>query len=188
MAVLTRHWRRGLLAAALIAVASAAAAVQRTSTAEDDIKATFLYNFARFVDWPSAIERRPGGKFRICTVADAAFDRALDRIITGESVRGRAIERYRPGNPDDARTCQILFIGRTHMDAAGAFVAAVRTSPVLVVGETPNFVRRGGHIGFVIDDNRVKFDANPQAASRAGLSVSSKLLRVARSVTPEERP
>jgi hypothetical protein len=63
----------------------------------------------------------------------------------------------------------------------------VRAAPVLIVGETPGFVTRGGHIGFVIEDNRVKFDANPQAATGAGLNVSSKLLRVARNVT-KERP
>lgn len=187
MAILTRGVRLAL-AAALVLIASAdVRAGQRTSTAEDDVKATFLYNFARFVDWPAAIEQRESGAFRICTVTDEAFDRALDRIVTGEQVRGHAIQRYTPKNPEDARSCQILFIGRTRMRESARYIAAVRDAPVLIVGETPGFVTRGGHIGFVIEDNRVKFDANPQAASGAGLSVSSKLLRVARNVTKEQR-
>jgi hypothetical protein len=184
MAILTRAVHLAL-AAALLLIAAPGRAEQRTSTAEDDVKATFLYNFARFVDWPAAIESRPSGDFRICTLADEAFDGALDRIVAGEHVRGHAIQRYTPRNAEDARSCQILFIGRTRMKESERFIAAVREAPVLIVGETPGFVTHGGHIGFVIEDNRVKFDANPQAATGAGLNVSSKLLRVARNVTRE---
>lgn len=185
MAILTRAMRLALAAALLLIGSLDGRAAQRTSTAEDDVKATFLYNFARFVDWPAEIEHRASGDFRICTVTDAAFDRALDRIVTGERVRSRAIQRYTPRSPEDARSCQILFIGRTRMKDSDRYIAAVRSAPVLVVGETPGFVTQGGHIGFVIEDNRVKFDANPKGAAEAGLSVSSKLLRVARNVTKE---
>ena len=165
--------------AAALALACGVAAAQHAATAEDDIKATFLFNFTKFVEWPPG-ER--AGTFRICTVADPPFNAALDRTLAGELAAGRPIVRTTPATPDAARACEMLFLGR--MDAARAerWVAAVRGAPVLVVGETPAAWDRGAQITFVVDDNRVRFDVNLDAAARAGLTISSKLLRVARVV------
>ena len=154
---------------------------QRTPTAEDDIKAVFLYNFTKFVEWPAAARLET---FTICTVAEPAFNAAVDRTIAGESVDGHPIVRVSPPTPDAARGCQILFIARLENDRAERWLAAVRNAPVLVVGESRGPWDRGAQINFVVEDNRVKFDVNPDAASRAGLTISSKLLHVARSVMP----
>lgn len=170
------------LAAAALAVCLAGApagAEQRTSTAEDDIKAAFLFNFTKFVEWPATDRSRP---FRICTVAEPAFGTAVDRTITGETAGGRPIEHVTPPTPAAARTCHILFVGRRETDRLERWLAAVRGAPMLLVGESRAAWDRGAHINFVVDENRVKFDVNPDAASRAGLTVSSKLLRVARTV------
>jgi YfiR/HmsC-like len=184
VAILTRIRIRACVAALLTIWAwglAPAHAEQRTPTAEDDIKAAFLYNFTKFVEWPVA--GRPE-TFTICTVAEPAFDAAVDRIVAGESVDGHPIVRISPGTPDAARACQILFIARPENDRAERWIAAVRNAPVLVVGESRGPWDRGAQINFVVDDNRVKFDVNPEAAARAGLTISSKLLRVARTVTP----
>jgi hypothetical protein len=159
---------------------TAAAAEQRTATAEDDIKAAFLFNFTQFVEWPAADTQEP---FRICVVADTSFGAALDRIVDGESVGQRPIERSAPAAPDAARGCQILFIGRQDDERVERWLAAVKGLPVLVVGESPTAWTRGVHVNFVIQNNRVKFDVNNDNAGRAGLTISSKLLRVAHSVT-----
>ncbi len=181
--------RRLLLLAALAAWpcvnAFGAAAEQRTATGEDDIKAAFLYNFTKFIEWPAL----PGGEpFRICTVAEPAFGTAVDRIVAGESIDGRAIERISPATPEAARGCRILFLGRLENERAERWVAAVRGAPVLVVGESRGVWERGGHINFVVEDNRVKFDVNTDATSEAGLMLSSKLLRVARELFPRRDP
>jgi hypothetical protein len=172
--------------AAMCAVvfAADAAAEQRTPTAEDDIKAAFLFNFTQFVEWPGAAL---GGTdpFRICVVADPAFAAAVDRTVGGESVGGHAIARTSPVSPDTARGCQILFVGRQEGERLDRWMAAVKGSPVLVVGESPAAFERGAHINFVVESNRVKFDVNKDGATRAGLTISSKLLRVARNVTPQ---
>lgn len=173
---------RSLACAAALAAALAGAPVraeQRTATAEDNIKAAFLFNFTKFVAWPASDQAQP---FRICTVAEAAFGTAVDRTIAGETTGGRPIERITPLNLDAARGCHILFIGQIDGDRIERWVGAARGAPVLVVGESRAAWDRGAHINFVVDANRVKFDVNPEAASRAGLTVSSKLLRVARTI------
>jgi hypothetical protein len=158
---------------------STALAEQRTATAEDDIKAAFLLNFTRFVEWPAAAATGP---FRLCTVAEPAFDGAVNRAIAGESTNGRPIVRVSPETPDAARSCHMLFLSRLEGGRAARWLSAVRGLPVLVVGETRSLTDGGAAITFVVEDNRVKFDVNAAAAADAGLQVSSKLLRVARHV------
>lgn len=155
------------------------AAEQRTATAEDDIKAAFLFNFTKYVEWPAPDPTQP---FRICTVAGSGFGSAVDRTVTGETAGGRAIQHVAPPTPDAARACQILFVGRLESDRIERWLRALRDAPMLVVGESRAAWDRGAHINFVLEENRVKFDVNPDAASRAGLRMSSKLLRVARKV------
>ena len=168
------------------AAATARVPEQRTTTAEDDVKATFLFNFTRFVDWPSP---PPGAEpFRVCVVAEPAFAVSVDRIIAGETAQGRPLQRVTPTTSDMARSCQILFIGRNESERAERWMAAIRSTPVLLVSETPGFCQRGGHINFIVDGNHVGFDVNQETASRAGLEISSKLLRVARHVTPRGAP
>ncbi|HMC75805.1 MAG TPA: YfiR family protein [Vicinamibacterales bacterium] len=187
MALLTSSFaRRGLAIVAMWAgvFAATVVAAQRTNTAEDDIKAAFLFNFTQFVEWPPAA-LGSSDPFRICVVADASFAAAVDRTVVGESVGGHAIARTSPAAPDAARGCQILFVGRQEGDRLERWLAAVKGSPVLVVGESHSAFEHGAHINFVIENNRVKFDVNKDGAARAGLTISSKLLRVARTVTTE---
>lgn len=167
-------------------VSSLVHAEQRTTTAEDDIKAAFLFNFTQFIEWPAAAGTTE--PFNICVVADPAFGAAIDRTVAGESVGHRAIVRSTPASPDAARSCQILFIGRQERERVERWIAAVQGLPVLIVGESRPAWDAGAHINFVVESNRVKFDVNRDAAGRAGLSISSKLLRVARNVTTRSAP
>jgi hypothetical protein len=160
------------------------AAEQRTATAEDDIKATFLFNFTKYIDWPNAGRL---DEFRVCLVAEPAFASALDRIIIGETAQGHPLSRLSPASPDAARGCQMLFLGRLEDERLERWITAVRGAPVLVVGETRAAWDHGVHVNFVVEDNRVRFDVNADAASAAGLTVSSKLLRVARQVKGRSR-
>ena len=150
-------------------------------TLENDIKATFLYNFTKFIEWPGP-PPQSSEPFRLCVLADSEFTTAVDRIIAGEFVEGRPLERTEPQSADDARRCGILYVARGHGERGAPLVAAVRQLPVLTVGDSPRFVENGGAIEFVLENNRVRFDVSPSAAQRSGLQVSSKLLRVARHV------
>lgn len=146
-----------------------------------DVKAAFLYNFTRFVGWPDGIPASPH-PFRLCVVADGAMTSAVQRTMEGESVDGRPTVTLSPSSPREARTCQILFVGHSEMERAAPMLTAVRALPVLTVGDGESFIDRGGMIQFVLERGRVRFDVNLAAARRTNLSVSSRLLQVARNV------
>ena len=171
--------RIGAAIAACVVLCTPVHGEQRTSTAEDDIKAAFLYNFTKFIEWPA---QALGGTFRVCSVAEPEFNDGLDRTLAGESVGGRPIERITPASPEEAAACQILFLSRREDGRAARWISAVSDRPVLVVGESRGVWDRGAQITFLVESNRVQFDVNQEAAARAGLAVSSKLLRVAHNI------
>jgi len=168
-----------LAAVALVALARGTPAAGQAGV-EADVKAAFLFNFTKFVEWPATA---PGGAFEICTLAEPGFDGALARTLEDETTGGRPIVQVTPDAPELASACHILFISRAAGAHADRWLAAVRGLPVLIVAESKAAADAGAHITFVVENNRVKFDVNEDAASRAGLKISSKLLRVARHVT-----
>jgi hypothetical protein len=186
MALLTRG--RGLLAAALAAALLPSSLRAQPEPGEKAIKAAFLYNFTKFVEWPdSASAKLPGG-FRVCVFSDPQFRRELEAMLTGEAVGNKTLEVITPG-PNDVRSCHVVFFSASEAERAGQLLPALKQSPVLTVGEGPRFLAQGGLISFVVEDNRVRFDVNKAGIDRAKLTVSSKLLRVARHVeTGGRRP
>jgi YfiR/HmsC-like len=187
MALLTSNLRSRTLATVVVTVMLCAhATLQTPETLENDVKAAFLFNFTKFVDWPDTAFGTTDEALRICVIADAAFTRSVDRIVAGETVRGRPLQRITPSSAELTR-CHVLYMGAAHSEEAERLLAAVDRAPVLTVGETPTFMTYGAAISFVVMNNRVRFDINPRAAERAGLTVSSKLLRVARQVETKGR-
>ena len=159
----------------------------REQATEADVKAAFLYNFTRYIEWPPAAFYGPADPFRICVASDAEFRRRVQSLIAGETAHGRPLELIVPGRSDLQR-CHILFVGRTEAARVGVMLAATSDRPVLTVGETPGFLEKGGAVLFDVENHRVRFDINPGAATRVGLTVSSKLLRVARHVREGSAP
>lgn len=180
MAVLTR-----LLICAIAALAAppggTAAAERREQASERDIKAAFLYNFTKYIEWPPDAFPSAGEPFRFCVLADEDFTRRVSSFVVGEGVQGRPIHFVVP-SVSEIRRCQILFIGRQAAGRIAALLAAVAGRPVLTVGETPDFIERGGVVLFEIEDGRVRFDIHLGLAAHARLTVNSKLVRVARRV------
>jgi hypothetical protein len=146
---------------------------------EYQVKAAFLLNFTKFIEWPAAGFPAPNSPFEVCVLGDDPFKGALDRIVEGEAVGAhkllvRRVERQRLSG------CRILFVGKSEKNVAGVLDAlGIGT---LTVGETESFLEDGGIIRFLIENRRVRFDVNQTEAKRAGLNVSSKLLQVARKV------
>jgi len=174
-----------VLAAALLSLFSASALSSQTAPArtgrtapEYEVKAAFLLNFARFVQWPSSEEVSPNAPFTICILGSDPFDKTIDQIVQGERIGDHPLVVRRVRRPEEA--CQVLFVSSTEPEVAHILR---ETGPgVLTVGETPGFLRAGGMINFVVDRRRVRFDVNRAAAERASLRISSRLLGVARSV------
>jgi hypothetical protein len=165
----------------LLFAATAAAQPQPQPRMEANIKAVFLYNFAKYVTWPqfSVPERRPA-EVRICVTASDGFFELLKTAVKGEDIDGKPLVAVALDGLDEARACQILYVGDAQGAEARDWLAAVHNAQVLTVGDgtlTDDTV-----ITFVRDDNRIRFDINRAAASRYGLNVSSKLLRLARRI------
>ena len=179
MALLTH--RRTWVAAIVLAVCARAFAQTPASVAEANLKAVFLFNFAKYVTWPAVGigERSPTG-IRICTTVDDSFFTLLKAAVEGEDVDGKPLEPVALSGLDEARTCQILFVGHANSPDGKAWLNAVRGRQVLTVGDGP--LNDETVIAFIKEDNRIRFDINRAAAGRHSLNVSSKLLRLARQV------
>ena len=146
--------------------------------AEYDVKAAFLLNFTRFVDWPPAPRQRPAPPFSICIAGEDPFGDSLTRIIAGESAAGRLLVVKHPRG--DFNGCEVLFVPAS--ESSQEAILAQAGPGVLTVGESPDFLRDGGMIRFVLEDRRVRFDINRTAVNRSALKMSSRLLGAARMV------
>jgi hypothetical protein len=182
MAFLTGPLARRVAAAAVaLCLARASLYAQAPSQIESNLKAVFLFNFTKYVTWPAAgIGERSPAEIRICSTANDAFFALVKAAVQGEEVDGRPLVPVALAGLDDAKTCQILYVGSSQTLDARAWLAAVRNSQVLTVGDGP--LTDDLVIAFVRDDNRIRFDINRAAAARHRLNISSKLLRLARQV------
>ncbi len=154
---------------------------------EHQVKIGFLYNFAKFVEWPIDAFPEPGAPLTISILGGDPFCDSLERSLQGKTVNGRviAVRRLRRVDPQDPG--QILFIGPSVGKEAGPVLASLRTVPVLTVGDMAEFAALGGVINFTIEDHKVRFEINLDAAERAHLRVSSQLLTVAKIVREPSR-
>jgi len=156
--------------------------VHAQAPTEYQIKAAFLVNFARFVDWPAAAFADSSAPFVVGILGTDPFGPVLDRAVRDQSIGGRGIRLERLRDPVAARACHILFVGSSETDNLHAVFAALASFPVLLVADVPDFARRGGHIQFVVRSNKVRFEINSESARRDGLKIGSKLLRLAAAV------
>ncbi len=146
---------------------------------EYGVKAAFLLNFTKFIEWPPTAFAQPGAPFTICVLGEDPFGRMLDNIVAGETANGRRLVVERLRRPP-VSGCQVLFVARSEKDPAKILQGA--GPGVLTVGETESFLQDGGVIALLLENRRVRFDVNLRAAENSGVTISSKLLNVARSV------
>lgn len=154
--------------------------VAQTKTAtEYEIKAAFLYNFAKFVEWPPSVFTDSKQPFNICVLGADPFGRSLDDAVLGKTVASHPVAVTRARLVQELPDCHILFIAGAQRSSLSEILGRFRGKNVLIVGETEDFASTGGTIQFVLEGNHVRFAINPDAAERAGLKISSKLLALA---------
>ena len=180
MALLTigpRRCRRLALAAALCALACALAAHAKVLAYQ--VEAVFLFNFTQFVDWPPASFPDGEAPIVIGILGDDPFGAYLDETVRGEKVDRRplVVRRWRHG--EDIGDCHVLFVSRSESDRLDQIVEGLKGRSILTVGDDGAFIRHGGMVRFVTESDRVKVHINAQAVRASGLTISSKLLRVA---------
>ncbi len=147
------------------------------------VKAAYLYKFGAFVQWPPAV---PRDSFSVCVLGRDPFGPTLDSTLSGGSVDGAAVVATRITTAQEAVPCRIVFISESEEPKLRAILQVLDRMPVLTVSDMPRFVDRGGMIQFVLENGRVRFHVNLTSAEKAGLGLSSQLLKVASEVKRDE--
>jgi hypothetical protein len=174
-----------VLAACLLAPPVFPAPPPAESPTEYEVKAVFLYNFAKFVEWPPDPPDDANDPVVVGIIGRDPFGDALEQALLRKTLNGHALAIKRFKDERGARGCRILFISISERKRLKALFASLEGDHVLTVGDNENFAKAGGVIAFTLEDNRVRFTINVDAAQRAGLKISSKLLSLAKIVQGE---
>ena len=152
---------------------------QTTYAAEYQLKAVFLYNFTRFIDWPVDAFDSPYTPFVIGIIGDDPFVPFVQAAVHGERLGTHLIHLKRFESIDQIEDCHILYIASKNPDELKSMIKDVSGKNILTVGDAPNFARYGGMIRFYTEQSKIRLQINNTAAKAEGLKISSKLLRVA---------
>jgi hypothetical protein len=166
------------MAALATAGAQDAVPIPEGLSTEREVKAAYLYNFARFVAWPPT--RGRDDNFVVAVLGDDPFGPALDQAMAGKTIRGRPILVRRLARAEEAAGVDLLFISMSEGAHVRRTLKDLSGAATLTVSDIPDFVLRGGMVGFCQEDHTVRFDLNLHAVEAARLKVSSQLVRVAR--------
>jgi hypothetical protein len=154
---------------------------------EYQVKAAFLLNFTRYVDWPKGSFAKPDSPLVICVLGQDRFGDDLRTLIADKSVEGRKIVLRKADTIDQCRDCHILFISQSEKSRFAAILQKLKGLPILTVADSEGFIAAGGMINFKTKAERVRLEINRTAAENVGLKISSKLLQIA-DVTEETKP
>ena len=148
------------------------------SLKEYQLKAAFIYNFIKFIEWPN---QATFDTFNICLLGKDPFGKAID-ILKGKEVKGWKINVLRINSLKEAENCQVVFISPLEATSLKKILNFLKNKPILTISEVAGFIEKGGIINFIIIKNKIRFEINERASREAGLKISSKLLRLARKV------
>lgn len=158
---------------------SCAGAAGPSPVTESQVRAAYLYNFAKFIEWPEQALSGPNAPILICVLNDVSFESTLREVVSSRSIDGHPVLVAFIPTAADAHPCHILFISSSHNEQARSVIAALRSSGIVTVGETRGFLEEGGIISFALVDGRVQFQVNLKAATQSGLHISARLLGIA---------
>jgi hypothetical protein len=173
-------------ACAILMLLFAAGAAQRClgQSQEDEyrVKAAFLFHFGELADWPAGTFASDKQTFNVCTLGYDPFLGELEDTVGGKTIGTRMVKVQHLKLPQDAMGCQILFFGAGAGKSLSTILSQLGNDPILTVGENDEFLQQGGMIHFFLEDNKIRFDINLDAADRAGLKIGARLLLLARNV------
>lgn len=146
---------------------------------EYQVKAAFLYYFGKFVEWPETAFESANQSFVICVLGEDPFGKELDAVVRDKSINNRPVLVQRMQDVSDMGTCHLLFVSASEQENISEVLRAIKWGGVLTVSEASQFIEKGGNIQFLFQDNKVRFVINVTSAERAGLKMSSQLLKLA---------
>jgi hypothetical protein len=186
MPVSSRHKRQRAAAVLMLTICATIASpfldAQAQDAGEYPVKAAFLYNFAKFVEWPPETSGGPSAPLVLGVLGDDPFGGTIDQLVAGKTANGRPLVVRRLKWGEDLRQCHILFISSSEHKRLPQILEALRGASVLTVGDMDQFGQQGGMIQFVLEQSKVRFEINIAAGEQARLKFSSKLLALAKTV------
>jgi hypothetical protein len=153
---------------------------------EYQLKAAFLFNFTKFVDWPPSAFSSDKAPIMLCIAGGNPFGNTLDALISGKRIDNRSVAARRTKSAGDMGDCHVVFVDGSEDRHLPEIVDRLKGDATLIVGESPDFARRGGDIQFYMQEGRIRFAINVDAVQRSHLTVSAKLLALARIVHDDD--
>lgn len=154
---------------------------------EQDVKASFIYTVAKFVDWPENSFGGPAAPMVFAILGDDPIEEALLRAVEGKRVGGHPVAVVKAETLDDLALCHVLFVGRSEAPRLREVLGRLRGSTTLTVSEADRFAQHGGVMGLRLDQNMIRFEVNVDAAERSRLAISSKILKLGKVVRDRKR-
>lgn len=183
---IARRFRIGAIAHLLLVLAACGPAVGLGADAvpskEYQIKAACLLNFVQFIEWPASAFAESGSPITVGVLGNDPFGQALEQTFQDETVQGRKLVVKRSRQVEDLNTCHLVFISKSEQDRLPGTLTGLNDARIVTVGEMEGFASRGGIINFFMENNKVRFEINAEAAQRKGLKISSQLLKRAKTV------
>ena len=173
--------KRYVLCLALLMIVPITAGAVPASTPEYEVKAAFLFKFGNFADIPTPV----GGPFIVTILGDDPFGDSIDATVLGKTIGGRPVQVRRTRDLSAAAGSGIIFVSGSEKSRLREILDALKNTNTLTVSDVDGFAAAGGMIGFVLDQNRIRFEINPRAAEQAGIRINAKLLALARIISTE---
>jgi hypothetical protein len=164
----------------LLVFAGGSVRAQDAPPSEYQVKAAFIFNFAKFIEWPPKSFARPDTPLTIGVLGDNPFGANLEETLKGKTLNNRALVAKHCQNIDEAKTCHVLFVSASESKRVPEILGELGKSSILTISDTERFTREGGMINFFREGNVFRFEINDQAARNAGLKIASKLLELSR--------
>jgi YfiR/HmsC-like len=177
-----RHLVPVLACVAALAAGLARAAPPEPSARETQIKAAYIYNFTKFIEWPAGTFGSDAAPIVLGTFGDGPLHRELQTLVDGRKINGRPIVVRRVATVPEVTAAQLVYVAPAEDARFAAILPAVRDSAVLTVGESESFLDHGGGIRLLVNDEKLRFEINVDAAERAHLKVSAQLQKLATTV------
>lgn len=146
------------------------------------VKAAFLYNFTKFIQWPDKAFARTDSQLVVCVSAPLQSANIIGKTVQGKTTQGRAIDYRYVTEKSALNGCHLWFVSSDTLERSSHWHTDLRTQPLVVVGEGEDFIEEFGTIGLLIVDGRIRFAINERRAIDSGLHISSKLLSLAQRV------
>jgi hypothetical protein len=169
-------WASSLACSLVVATAQGATT---GGPSQDEVTAAYLFNFSKFVEWPEGSFTGPADPITICVLGESPFGTLLGDVVTGKRVNGREIAVRETSSLSKTAGCHIVFLASSEQGRLDDALAKLADRPVLTVSDARSVADRGAVIGLTLEERRVRFEVNMAAAGRAGLKLSSQLLKVA---------